>query len=218
MNDKYKLEVTIDQDNIPNSYTFDLADEYISLTDANSILLIKYNAKITGVKWIVQESLTNTLGGQYPIFRRNGDTYYRQFSISGLMYLDDNKPIDTTNWTCSIARDTLSTDVDEWIKGENTSSIYSSSLTEDLKLEELHNYVFQQLTNGSIKLCRSQHLGDIMVILTGVSFTPNMGAGKNVFELSATATEVCATNPTNIQKYILVSTENKSYQSARSLL
>lgn len=223
MKDTYTLGVTIsDSADTPNSYNFDLTNDYISLTDSTSIILIKYNAKITGVKWVVQESLTNTLGGTYPIVRRNGSTYYRQFSISGLMYLDDNIPTDMTNWNCSIKKASFSPNdtVDFWLQGENTSSIYSVLTASNFKSKELHNHVFSQLTNGNMKLCRSHILGDIMIMLTGVSFTPNMVIGPNVFEFSATATEVCETNPSNIAKYILAPDpgDTQTYTSARALL
>ena len=222
MKDKYTLEVTIDDNTeTPDSYNFDLTDDYISLTESTSMILIKYNAKITGVKWVVQENLTNTLGGTYPIVRRNGNTYYRQFSISGLMYLDDNIPIDTTNWKCSLdGNSALVNTIEPWLTRENTSSIYSTLAASNFKSIKLHNHIFDQLTNGSIKLCRSHNLGDIMIILTGVSFTPNMAVGPNVFEFSATATEVCETNPSNIVKYILAqdSSNTKDYTSARTLL
>lgn len=224
MEDTYRLKVTIN-DNVetPDSYEFNLSDDYISLTDSTSIILVKYNAKITGVKWVVQENLTNTLGGTYPIVRRNGNTYYRQFSISGLMYLDDNIPIDITNWECStMKKSNLNSEgtVVFWLQGENTSSIYSTLSKSNFESKMLHNHVFSQLTNGSIKLCRSRNLGDIMIMLTGVSFTPNMAVGPNVFEFSATATEICETNPSNIAKYILApdSGNTQTYTSARTLL
>ena len=49
------------------------------------ILNIKFDPNISNFQYTVVESKTDTLGSKYPFIRRNGDTYYRQFSISGLI-------------------------------------------------------------------------------------------------------------------------------------
>ena len=46
---------------------------------------LKHDPQVSNFKYTVVESKTDTLGGQFPFIRRNGDTYYRQFSLSGLI-------------------------------------------------------------------------------------------------------------------------------------
>ena len=46
------------------------------------------DTNISGYKYVAQEAITNTLGGKYPVIRKNGDTRYRQFSLSGTLYMN----------------------------------------------------------------------------------------------------------------------------------
>lgn len=66
----------------------DAEDAFIKQID------VKFDGKIDNFQYTVVESKTDTLGGKYPFIRRNGDTYYRQFNISGLIshyWENDNK-------------------------------------------------------------------------------------------------------------------------------
>lgn len=58
-------------------------DIYLNTTD--SLLKIKFDPEITNYKQVVQQSITNTLGSQFPYIRKNGDVNYRQFSLKGLI-------------------------------------------------------------------------------------------------------------------------------------
>ena len=44
----------------------------IYLIDSKGAATIRYNPEISGVKYNIGESLTTTLGGRYPIYRKNG--------------------------------------------------------------------------------------------------------------------------------------------------
>lgn len=62
------------------------------LYDGERQLKIKYNPKISSFKETLLEAKTNTLGGQYPFFFRNGKVAYKEFPISGLIsYLMDEE-------------------------------------------------------------------------------------------------------------------------------
>lgn len=62
------------------------------LYDGEHQLKIKYNPKISSFKETLLEAKTNTLGGQYPFFFRNGKVSYKEFPISGLIsYLMDEE-------------------------------------------------------------------------------------------------------------------------------
>ena len=60
-----------------------LDTEEVFLIDKNAAICLNANVNINEFKYVVQESLTNTLGSQYPFIRRNGNTKYRQFTITG---------------------------------------------------------------------------------------------------------------------------------------
>jgi hypothetical protein len=68
------------------------------LYDGKRQLKIKYNPKIGAIKETMLETKTNTLGGKYPFFFRNGNVAYKEFSISGLVsYHTDEEELFITN-------------------------------------------------------------------------------------------------------------------------
>lgn len=72
--------------------------EHSFLYDGKRQLKIKYNPKVTSFKTNVLETKTNTIGGQYPFFFRNGNVNYKEFPISGLIsYHSDEEELFLTN-------------------------------------------------------------------------------------------------------------------------
>lgn len=72
--------------------------EHSFLFDGKRQLKIKYNPKITSFKETLLEQKTNTLGGKYPFFFRNGNVAYKEFPISGLVsYHSDEEELFLTN-------------------------------------------------------------------------------------------------------------------------
>ena len=55
------------------------------LTTKNKQLKIKFNPIVNQFKYNILESQQNTLGGQFPYITRNGNNYYRSFSIGGIV-------------------------------------------------------------------------------------------------------------------------------------
>lgn len=72
--------------------------EHSFLYDGERQLKIKYNPKVSSFKETLLESKTNTLGGKYPFFFRNGNVRYKEFPISGLIsYHMDEEELFMTN-------------------------------------------------------------------------------------------------------------------------
>ena len=66
--------------------------EYAYLSTSTQQLKIKYDKNISGLKHVVKESATETLGSKYPFIRRNANVDYKQFQITGLIsYQSDEK-------------------------------------------------------------------------------------------------------------------------------
>ena len=192
-------------------YTFDITaslQEDIYLSDADTMLAIRYNPNISGLKYITQDAITNTLGGRYPVIRKNGSTKYRQFNLSGALYLNasecaiDDKDkatsVSTQNWSSFF--DHLGEKPSLYIKDDTRLKSYS---TKDRLERQARDIAIDFLTNNSIKLFRSPTEGNMIVYLSGISFTPNKQLGRNVYDFSCTATEVCEYNADNIKKYNL---------------
>lgn len=72
--------------------------EHCFLYDGKRQLKVKFNPKITSFKETLLEQKTNTLGGKYPFFFRNGNVGYKEFPISGLVsYHSDEEELFLTN-------------------------------------------------------------------------------------------------------------------------
>jgi hypothetical protein len=63
------------------------------LSDGKRQLRIKFNPKVSSFKNTILESKTDTIGGKYPFFFRNGNVNYKEFPISGLisMLMDEEE-------------------------------------------------------------------------------------------------------------------------------
>jgi hypothetical protein len=178
----------------------------IFLSDTDTMLAVRYNPNISGYKYVTQEAITNTLGGKYPVIRKNGDTRYRQFSLSGTLYMNASK-YDEAGASTSVVWQNYSDFFDHL--GEQPS-LYVKDLTrlkgytnKDRLERQVREIAIDFLTNNSIKLFRSPTEGNMIVYLSGVSFTPNKQSGRNVYDFSCTVTEVCEYNMENIKKYNL---------------
>jgi hypothetical protein len=178
--------------------------EEIFLSDKNAMVAIRYNPNISGFKYVTQESITNTLGGRYPIIRKNGDTRYRQFTISGI--IDNSCAVATpTSFTDSTTGTTKTIVFD----APKPGSLYVTNTTpftglSDQKLErEIRRVTMDFLADSKPKLFRSFEEGNMIVYLSNVSFTPNKTFGRHIYDFSATVTEICEYNSQNLEKYEL---------------
>jgi hypothetical protein len=55
------------------------------LYDGKMQLRVAFNPKVSSFKSTILETKTNTMGGKYPFFFRNGDVNYKEFPVSGLI-------------------------------------------------------------------------------------------------------------------------------------
>ena len=68
---------------LSNEIIADFEDAF--LFDGNRQLKIRYNPKVSSLKPNVLETKTDTIGSKHPFIFRNGQVYYREFPISGLI-------------------------------------------------------------------------------------------------------------------------------------
>lgn len=178
------------------------------LSDADYQLTLKYNTNISGFKWVTQESVTNTLGGKYPTIRRNADTKYRQFNVSGTIAVS---PLENT-----AGSDSCGNTMSQWVVDESdviltpSPEIYqrwsdswqnAGEYKDTLREKDIKTVVMSFLTNGKVKLYRSATEGNIIVYLSNISFTPNKTLNRQICDFSATVTEVCEATLENLKKY-----------------
>lgn len=161
----------------------------IFLFDGERQLRVQYNPKVSSFKTAVLESKTDTLGGQYPFFFRNGATSYKEFPISGLLsyLMDENE--DFMSFT-ELGIESKSTDLgDENFKAER----------------QFKTTALEWLNNGKPKLFRSPGEGNFIVRLMNTSATPNDTLGRMLHTFNCQAYEIAECSYKNMVKYGFVS-------------
>ena len=148
--------------------------EHAFLYDGNKQLKIKYNPKVSSLKINLLESKIDTIGSQYPYIFRNGNVYYREFPISGLI-------------SCLMDEENLFIDEEQPISYEKSTDLIGENL---YKERIFKTKVLEWLTNGEPKIFRSPTEGNFIVRLLNVSLTPTDQLGRMLHTFNCTAYEI----------------------------
>lgn len=181
---------------ISNGVFADFEDAF--LYDGEKQLKIRFNPKVSSFKANVLESKIDTIGSTHPYILRNGNVYYRDFPISGLI----SYQMDDTELFCTKAELGL-------------TSTTTNLTSENLVAERLFKLkVLEWLTNGKAKLFRSPSEGNYIVRLMNTSFSPNDSVGRMLHTFSSTAYEIAKFTMENLEYYGLIDArENISIQT-----
>lgn len=207
--------------------------EHSYLLGENRQLKIKFDPKISSFKHTVLAAKQDTLGGKYPLILRNGQSYYTEFQIEGLITLhsDENhhfvhletdglyynnenvisksKFIQNVNGIQSFERKQRSS-----IRGEiGGQPELENGFTFDTNITNNNIYIERKfrekaeefLNNGKPKLFKSPTEGNILVSLMNVSLTPKQELGRMIYSFTATAYELGENSISNLQKYDIIS-------------
>lgn len=145
----------------------------IKLTATNDLtqwVEIMFNPEVTNFKYIVSEGFIQTLGSQYPYYRRNAAVNFREFQLTGLIAVDS-----------------------EYITKQSSPffTLAVRNETDIIKKEKLYrDAVSEFLRNGQPKYYESDTEGKIKVILSDISFTPNKTLGRRLYSFSVKVTEI----------------------------
>lgn len=152
--------------------TADFEDAF--LYDGERQLKIRYNPKVSSFKTDLQEAKSETIGSQFPFIFRNGNIYYKEFPISGLI----SYKMDENEWFISKSDIKLEDETFDLL----TNNIYAER---NFKMS-----VMQWLTNGKVKLFRSPGEGNFIVRLMNISFSPSDQLGRMLHTFTSTAYEI----------------------------
>lgn len=167
---------------------------HMFLGDKDFKLKVKFDPAVDSFKKNITESKTDTLGGKYPIIRRNGASNYQSFSISGLIAIEDE---DFENWKKS------KEEYDEWDTYYYRK--YGVRRTNDFVSEKaFRDKVSSYLHDGKVKLFRSVQEGNFLVRLMNISLSAKKELGRMLYSFSAEATEVAECNYNNYIKYNII--------------
>lgn len=193
-----------------------LLDDIFLIGENNQRLKLKFNPQISGYSTVVSESSTQTIGSQYPFVKRNGNTQYKQFTISGLIshFMDDMQIF--TNYEKDFSQDIV--DLYKDYNDKNRITPYNDFTYERLFRDKVHDF----LLDGKVKLFKSATEGNILVRLMNISFNPEVTLGRMLYSFSATAVEIDDFNMNQLDYYNIQTigsyTEAKSYLSTKERL
>lgn len=164
-----------------------------TLARDGQILHLSYNFVINQYSRKVGRALAETLGGKYPKFTKNGNLNYKQFTISGLIAIEDN----ISDYFVTLEDLFGSEGVDQFYDKHQDASgnIINPHTTISSKYDiviqrKFREYVYDWLNDGKEKLFRSGPEGNLVIILDGISLTPNKTLSRAVYDFSATMYEV----------------------------
>lgn len=175
-----------------------------SLVSEGRMLKIYYDQKVSLTNK-TSSSVTETIGGKYPIIRTNGNLKYKQLTISGLItrHMDLNELF--------VSKDEVYNSNTKMF--EDYNKLYRITEFNDLNYEKLfREEVLNFLLDGKPKLFRSATEGSILVKLTDVTLTPNDQLGRMIYSFSATAYEVDGATLENYDKYDIQNVKNDNYE------
>lgn len=188
-------------------------EDIFLLGQNNQQLKVQFNPQISSYRYLVGDNKTETLGGQFPFIRRNGNMRYREFSLNGLIsHLSDENELFISN---DILYGSFIDYAQDW-NGLDTVHSYANDFNsfnqankispyDDIVREKLfRERVLEFLYDGQVKLYKSGPEGNILVRLTDISLTPVDSLGRRIYSFSATATEVDNFTIDNCKKYNLL--------------
>ena len=158
-------------------------------------LKLKFDLQLSSFNINVSESRTDTLGGQYPFIRRNGNMYYRSFPISGTISttMDDNELF--------IDKDSLNNGYTSIYDNYKYNINYYTNQYDFTFERKFREKVEQFLYNIKPKLYKSMQEGNILIKLMEVSLTPKQQLNRLIYTFSATAYEIDSPTIENLIKY-----------------
>ena len=159
-------------------------------------LKIKFNPQVSSYQRTIPEAKVDTIGSKFPFIKRNGDTNYRQYSISGLIshFMD---------------QDGLLIDRDNMYESDEVLSLYDEYNDEN-RITPFNDYTYERdfrekveefLYSNDVKLFRSPTEGNALVKLMNVSFTPNQTLGRMLYSFTCTAYEIAEDTIDNYNYY-----------------
>lgn len=192
----------------------------IFLTRDDCQLKIKFNPTLSEFKYNVTESQQVTIGAKYPYIKRNGNNYFRTFSIGGLI----SSFIDTTDWyDPHFYNGEFHYDENEIKAFTSKADIYGESqelynnYNNKKGITEYNDYIYERefrkkvydfLYKHNVKLFRSTTEGNILIKLMNIDFQPVETLGRRLYSFTATAVEVDDATIANYNKYSIQITGN----------
>ena len=185
--------------------------EYAYLYSDGIQLQLCFNQDISSFKHTTLRSKQDTLGDRYPHLFQNGNAYYAEFPISGLIsYQGNTKAFFHQEFNGLYYKDEFVIPTEKFEDrsgnrkgGLNLDYTISTDLTVDnIYIErKFREKVEEFLNNFKCKLYRSATEGNILINLMNINLSPNTELGRMIFSFSATAYEIAEPTIENLEIY-----------------
>ena len=192
---RYQLQYMTDTENYSPVYvdSNDIlhCDFYGSLfSDGDKTLKVTFNFQPTSRGNALNRTKTDTLGGQYPIFTQNSKLKYHTYSISGRISSEDGGELFLPK------EEIFGDEYYDYRYNPETTSPHNAECqsirpnNDWLYEREYRDAVEEWLNNGKPKLFRSMTEGNMVVMLDGITMTPDTVLGRRLYDFNATMYEI----------------------------
>lgn len=196
--------------------------DHIYLDAEGKQIKVKFNPNISSFQRIIKEQKIETIGNQYPVIKRNANTNYRCFPLSGtitaLMDGDEISEISGNGMFNSLMVKPTAVSTKEsphiftsreQLYKEDILELYDDYNDEnridkynDTQYErDFRDLIIDFLYKHNVKLFRSATEGNILVKLTDISFSPKNELGRRIYDFSCTCNEIDDFNLINCDEY-----------------
>lgn len=164
-------------------------------------LKLAYNNEMSSFKHTVFSSKQDTLGGKYPVVLRNGNAYYAEFPVTGLISLFE----DEEHTFLQPGENGYYYNSQQIISYEEFNSLDTNLTNSNIYIEkQFRDAVETFLNDGKPKLFKSATEGNKLIALTDVSLSPNDTLGRMIYSFSANAVEIGENSIENLQKTFIL--------------
>ena len=178
-------------------------------------LRLSFDQTVSSFKHTTLRSKLDTLGDRLPHLVENGNAYYAEFPLSGLVsvHMDEYETFFTLQDNGLYYRDELAVPADKLNIGEiGRDTFTETELYLDTQLSNNNIYlerIFREkaeefLNSFDYLLYRSPTEGNIIIGLMNVSLTPNNTVNRMIYSFSATAYEVLENTLENLNEYGII--------------
>lgn len=180
--------------------------EDIFLNADNKQLIIRFDPQINNIVLKTSQSITETIGSQYPFIQTNGNINYKTFSLSG-----------TISYFMDISHNLLKASKSDIFK--NSKTLYDNynaqnniNLFKDAIFErEFRKQVIAFLNKNNIKLFRSLTQGNLLIKISNITLSPFQNLNRQIYSFSCTVTEIDDCSIENFHKYHIISNDSIEY-------
>lgn len=189
--------------------------EYSYLYRDGVQLRFQFNQTLSSFKHTTLRSKQDTLGDKYPHLVQNGNAYYAEFPISGLIsfQMDNDQTfffLQTDGYYYNeeliIPKNKfVNRDIERGNENPDSLSIDTNLTDNNIFIErKFREKVEEFLNDFTYKLYKSPTEGNIIVGLLNVSLTPNNTLGRMIYNFSATAYEVLDNTLENLNEFGII--------------